>query len=305
MGVVTLFCNISAAIGFAVFALTKSEILKEFGAVAGINIFLLFFVSLILIPVVLSYSSAPKASELKYLDNKLLKNWLTKLETWSLSHRKPIYIVTALVLLVSIAGLTRLKTLAYIVDDLPKTDKIYTDLKYFEQHFEGVMPLEVVVDTKKKYGVSRNLNNLEKIDSLATFLSAKDYIGRSLSITEGLKFAKQAFFEGDSTNYSMPSDYDLPAMAGYLSVRKGEPKNAFTTLVSSFMDSARQTARISTSMKDIGSERLPKVLDSIQRRVNELFPAENYSVQLTGTSVTFLEGSHYIINGLKESILSC
>jgi predicted RND superfamily exporter protein len=118
-----------------------------------------------------------------------------------------------------------------------------------------------------------------------------------------LKFAKQAFFEGDSTNYSMPSDYDLPAMAGYLSVRKGEPKNAFTTLVSSFMDSARQTARISTSMKDIGSERLPKVLDSIQRRVNELFPAENYSVQLTGTSVTFLEGSHYIINGLKESIL--
>ncbi len=302
MGVVTLFCNITAAIGFAVFALTKSEILKEFGAVAGINIFLLFFVSLILIPVVLSFSSAPKPSELRYLDNRVLKNWLTRLEAWSISHRKPIYIITGIVLVISLAGLARLKTVAFIVDDLPRTDKIYTDLKFFEQHFEGVMPLEVVVDTKKKYGVSRNLDNLVRIDSLAAFISQKDYIGRSLSITEGLKFAKQAFFEGDSANYSMPSEYDLPAMAGYLSVRKGEPKNAFTSLVSSFMDSSRSKARISASMKDVGSERLPLILDSIQTRVDELFPAADYGVQLTGTSVTFLEGSRYIINGLKESI---
>src|SRR5678809_1733689 len=37
MGIVTLFCNISAAIGFAVFFLTRSQVLKEFGAVAGLN----------------------------------------------------------------------------------------------------------------------------------------------------------------------------------------------------------------------------------------------------------------------------
>ena len=35
MGIITLFCNITAAIGFAVFALTRSAILKEFGVVAG------------------------------------------------------------------------------------------------------------------------------------------------------------------------------------------------------------------------------------------------------------------------------
>lgn len=306
MGVVTLFCNIAAAIGFAVFALTRSEILKEFGAVAGINIFLLFFVSLILIPIVLSYSSAPKPSELKYLDNKLLKNTLTRLEGWSISHRKPIYIITGVVLLISLAGVARLKTVAYIVDDLPQTDRIYMDLKFFEQHFGGVMPLEIVVDTKKRYGVSRNLENLMKIDSLVTFIGSRDYIGKPLSITEGLKFAKQAFFEGDSASYIMPSEYDLPAMAAYLSVRKDSgttEKNALTSLVSSFMDSTRSQARISASMKDIGSERLPLVLDTIQKRVNELFPASDYGVQLTGSSVTFLEGSRYIINGLKESIL--
>ncbi|MEJ7588911.1 MAG: MMPL family transporter [Ferruginibacter sp.] len=72
MGVVTLFCNISAAIGFAVFSLTKSAILKDFGVVAGISIMLIFVISFILLPAVLSYLPPPKPSQTRYLNNKLL-----------------------------------------------------------------------------------------------------------------------------------------------------------------------------------------------------------------------------------------
>lgn len=304
MGIVTLFCNIAAAIGFAVFALTKSAVLKEFGVVAGINILVLFFISLIFIPAVLSLLPAPKERHTRYLQNEWLLRWLDRLELWSIHHRKLIYTTTLLVLLVSVAGMFRLKSVGYIVDDLPKTDRIYTDLKFFEQHFKGVMPLEVVVDTKKKYGVSRNLPNLLRIDTLAQYLSSRPYIGKPLSITEGLKFAKQAFFEGDSANYSMPTEYDLPALSQYLSMRSGGDAgtNTFTKLVSTFMDSSRQRARISVSMQDVGSERLPMILDSVQQRAAVLFDTSKYDVQLTGTSVTFLEGSTFIINGLKESI---
>jgi len=304
MGVVTLFCNIAAAIGFAVFALTSSQILKEFGVVAGLNIFLLFFISLIFIPAVLSMLAPPKPQHTRYLDNKVLKKGLTRLEVWSLRHRKLIYVSTAIVLLFSIVGVTRLKSVGYIVDDLPKTDKIYTDLKFFENNFGGVMPLEISVDTKKKYGVSRNLQNLERIDSLVQYLAAQPYIGKPLTITEGLKFARQAFFEGDSLQYAMPSEYDLPALGQYLSVRAdtASRQSSFNRLLSSFMDSSKQQARISVSMKDVGSERLPVLLDSIQTRANQLFDTSKYTVTLTGTSVTFLEGSRFIIAGLKESI---
>lgn len=301
MGVVTLFCNIAAAIGFAVFALTKSEILKEFGAVAGINIMALFFISLVLIPVALNALPVPKSRHTKYLDNPGLLRWLDRLEIWSLNHRRLIFISTAVILIASIAGITRLKSVGYIVDDLPKTDKIYTDLKFFEQHFKGVMPLEIIVDTRKKYGVSRNLDNLVKIDSLSNFLSSQPYIGKPLTITEGLKFAKQAFFEGDSSFYIMPGDYDLPALAPYLS--GGTEQNSFTRLVSSFMDSNKQKARISVNMKDVGSARLPFILDSVQQRADQLFDTSRYEVKLTGSSVTFLEGSSFIINGLKESVI--
>jgi predicted RND superfamily exporter protein len=304
MGVVTLFCNLAAAIGFAVFAITQSQILKEFGIVAGINIMLLFFISLVFIPSVLSFLPPPKTRHTKYLDNPQLNRWLDRLERWSLNHRKLIYGITIAIVAVSIAGTFKLKTLGFIVDDLPKEDKLYTDLRFFEKHFEGVMPLEILVDTKKKRGVL-NLENLEKIDSLSQYLNSIPDVARPLSITEGLKFAKQAFFEGDSNSYSMPSSFDLPALAQYLNFRgdSGTAKNSFARLVTTFMDSNRQQARISVSMADVGSKRLPQILDSIGKRVDQLFAKDKYNVQLTGTSVTFLEGSKYIINGLKDSII--
>ncbi|HVZ56680.1 MAG TPA: MMPL family transporter, partial [Chitinophagaceae bacterium] len=306
MGIVTLFCNLTAAIGFAVFALTRSQVLKEFGVVAGLNIIALFLISLILIPACLSLLPPPRSRHTRYLVNPRLNRWLDRLEVWSLNHRRVIYGLTVVIVVAAVAGMFRLRSVGFIVDDLPKTDKIYTDLKFFERNFHGVMPLEILVDTHKKYGVTRNLANLLKIDSLSRYLASMPDLARPLSITEGLKFAKQAFFEGDSTNYAMPAEFDLPALAQYLNFREdssGASKNSFARLVASFMDSARQEARISVNMADVGSIRLPHILDSIQQRVNQLFDTAHYTVQLTGTSVTFVEGSRFIINGLKESIL--
>jgi predicted RND superfamily exporter protein len=306
MGVVTLFCNIAAAIGFAVFGLTKSEILKEFGIVAGINIMALFFISIILIPAVLSFLPSPKPRHTKYLDNKWLQTILDKLEVWSLHHQKQIYIVTGIVLIVAVAGIFKLRTEGFIVDDLPKTDKIYTDLKFFEHHFKGVMPLEIVVDTKKKNGLRINpLSHFEKIDSMSRFIAAQPEMARPLSIVEGLKFARQAYYNGDSASYGLPNSFDIAFLAQYLGSKgddSSSKQNNFTRIVRSFMDSTKQRARISVNMADVGTKRLPEIIDSLNQRSKQIFDTAKYNIQFTGTSVTFLEGSAFIINGLKESI---
>ena len=306
MGIVTLFCNIAAAIGFAVFALTKSAILKEFGVVAGINILLLFFISLLLIPTVLSFLPAPKERHTRYLDNKWLLKILDKLEFWSLNHRPLIYGITAVLTIVALAGMLRLRSEGYIVDDLPKTDRIYADLKFFEEHFKGVMPLEIVIDTKQKNGLRKNpLQLFTQIDSLSQYISANPNMARPLSIAEGIKFAKQAYYEGDTANYSLPNSFDIGFLAGYLNLRgssAGGEKNQLTKLVSSFMDSAKQETRISVNMKDVGSIKLPEILAGIKQKTDQYFDSSKYRVTMTGSSITFLEGSSFIINGLKESI---
>jgi uncharacterized protein len=307
MGIVTLFCNITAAIGFAVFYLTKSAILKEFGAVAGISIMAIFFISFILLPTVLSYMPPPKQRHLNYLENRWLASILTKIEIWVFGHKKFVYAISLGVVLFSVAGMLKLKAQGFIVDDLPQDDVIYMDLKFFEKNFEGIMPLEILVDTKRKNGFAgaRALPIFEKIDSFSREISASPEMARPLSLVEGLKFAKQGFYDGDSNNYVIPNSFDGAFVADYLRVRKDSAaeKGTFQKLMSAFMDSNRQVTRISVNMADIGSKRLPVLLDSLQQRANYYFDTSKYHVQFTGTSVTFLEGSRYIINGLRDSII--
>ncbi len=305
MGIVTLFCNIAAAIGFAVFALTRSAILKEFGVVAGISIMALFFISLIAIPGVLSLLPAPKERHTKYLENKWLQSILVGLERWSLHHQRLIYLITIIMVGLAVAGMFRLRSEGFIVDDLPKTDKIYKDLVFFEKNFKGVMPLEIIIDTKQKNGLRRNmLQTFERIESLSKYIASKPEMARPLSIVEGMKFARQAYYDGDSSNYGLPNSFDLAFLAQYLgSSNNDSSQNTMSRIIRSFMDDSRQQARISVNMADVGSKELPVLLEGIKHRSDQLFDSTKYHVEFTGTSITFLEGSAFIINGLKESIM--
>lgn len=306
MGVVTLFCNIAAAIGFGVFALTSSVILKEFGIVAGLNIMALFVISLIVIPAVLSYLPIPKEKHTKYLSNPWLASILARIERWVFTHTRWVYGITILLLIFSIAGIFRLRSEGFVVDDLPAEDQVFSDLKFFETHFKGVIPLEIVVDSKKKNGLSgmRALSVFEKIDSLSYYVSNRPDMARPLSLAEGLKFAKQGFYDGDSNNYVLPNAFDGAFVGEYLRPSKGaNSSNAgFEKIMQSFIDSNRQSTRISINMADVGSRRLPLILDTLKTITDRLFDTSKYAVSFTGTSVTFLEGSRFIINGLWESI---
>ena len=308
MGIVTLFCNIAAAIGFAVFAFTSSDLLKEFGVVAGINIMVLFIISLIFIPSVLSMLPAPKAAHMRYLDNKYLTRVLIKIEKWAFYHVKYVYGVTLVLLVAAVLGTLRMKTVSHVVDDLPHSDKIYTDLKWFEENFNGVMPLEVVVDSKKKNGLFRNLSTIEKIDRFSSYLAAQPGVAKPLSFVSALKFARQAFYEGDSTYYGVLTQFEVPFMGNYIKAISKQSKDAqakssaLSSMVTRFIDSNKQVARISVNMKDVGTTRLPVMLDSFRHKADKIFDSAHYKVTFTGSTVTFLEGSAYIIEGLGESI---
>jgi predicted RND superfamily exporter protein len=307
MGVVTLFCNITAAIGFFVFALTKSPLLKEFGWVSGLNIMILFFISLFFIPPVLSYLPAPKAKHVRYLDNQYLDRILIKIERWAFTHTKWVFGITILAILISLVGVLQIKKEAFIVDDLPKQDKLYTDLKWFEQHAGGVMPLEVLVDTKKPNGLIRSIKPLEQIEEFNTFLLEQPELGKPLGLLEGIKFAKQAFYDGDSLSYAVPTGTEMAFIGPYFA--SAAPKegvkptgNNPAQLLNKFIDSAKRQTRISVNMKDIGSAKLPILLQKIDSASIAIFDTAKYNVVITGSSVTFLEGSNFIVKGLGESI---
>lgn len=306
MGIVTLFCNLTAAIGFAVFALTQSAILKEFGAVAGLSIMLIFVISFILLPGILSFMKVPGKNQLKYLDVRFFTNLLLRIERWVFNHKKTVYALTSVLVVLSILGISKLKTEGFIVDDLPKTDKIYIDLKFFENNFKGVMPLEIVIDTKKRHGLTgaRVLPVLVKMDSLSSYIKSQKEMSRPLSIAEGIKFVKQGFYSGNPSNYALPNSFDIAFIGDYLRPQEdSNDKNNLSKVLSSFIDTAKERTRMSINIADVGTKRLPVILSNLEEQTNRLFDSSKYKVTFTGSTVTFLEGSAYIIHGLKESLL--
>lgn len=304
MGIVTLFTNLTAAIGFGVFFFTQSAVLKEFGVVAGLNILWLFVISLIFLPAILSYLPEPREKQVNYLESPLL-NWLLKrLEILVFHYRPVVYVGTVLVLVFAVMGMSRLNSVGYILDDVPHRDRLYTDLKFFERNFKGVMPLEILINTHHPNG-ALSLDLMNRIDAFSHYIASQPDFARPMSYVEGIKFARQAYYGGDSLSYALPNQFDLVFLAPYLQLGQSTAPsgNGFERLLHAFVDSSKQIVRLSINIKDVGTRRLPVLLNQLQQKADSLFPSSRYTLTYTGTSVVFLEGSRYIINGLTDSIL--
>lgn len=313
MGIVTLFTNLTAAIGFGVFSFTDSVVLKEFGLVAGLNIMALFFVSLILVPAVFSFLPAPKTNQTKYTESKWMNGLLNKVTTWVFDHKKTLFAGTIVLCVAGLFGMMRLKSVGHMVDDLPAKDVILTDLKFFERNFKGIMPLDISIDTKKKYGALTSLETWEKVDALTNFLEAQPEIGGGITLIKGVKFVKQGFSGGGAENYALPGPTEFSGIRPQLLSTFNKQKSKTDTskggdqlnkMLYSFVDSNAQTIRVSVNVADIGSVEMPKLIDTrIKPVIDSLFAKDQYDVSITGASIIYLEGSNFIINSLQESLL--
>ncbi len=298
LGLATLFTNLTAAIGFGVFCLTKSQVLVEFGEVAGLSILGVFVISIILIPCIYSYMPAPNKRHLSYLNHKFLNKILSVFDHIVHKKRKWVYGVTILVAAVSVIGMIQLKATGYIVDDIPHKDKVYTDLLFFQNSFNGVFPLEIMVDTKKR-GAVESLKTIDKISNLQDSLARFKELSRPLSIAEVIKFATQGFYDGSPADYRIPNSLEKNFILSYYANAK--TKNS--GLQKSFVDSNKQIARIIYNIADIGNDKMPPLFAKIHGIIISVFDSTKYKVSITGTSVIFLEGNRFIVNGLFESII--
>ena len=302
VGLATLFTNITAAIGFGVFYFTKSQVLKEFGLVAGLNVSALFIISIIVIPCVFSLLPLPRAGQMKYLEFKSLNRILDWFDRLAHNYRPAIYTVTGLVVIAAIIGTTRLKATGFIVDDIPHNDKLYTDLKFFESNFHGVMPLDILIKGKDRNAIKKN-GVLAKINALQDTLATYKEFSKSLSIVEAIKFANQANGGGDSSAYRLASRSSLGGVDQNAIVLSYLQKLKDKRIIAPFIDSTAQTARISLNMADIGSEEMHRVLGELEPKIYSVIDTSKYNVILTGTSIIFIEGLQFIIDGLFESLL--
>ena len=123
----------------------------------------------------------PDSKQIKHLHNKTVTGTLERVIQLILNRRNVVYGVAISVVILGIIGLTLMKSTGYMVDDLKETDPIRQDLSFFEENFDGLMPLEVTVDFGKPKQVL-NLPNLQKLDKLSEELSKDEDISKPISL---------------------------------------------------------------------------------------------------------------------------
>ncbi|PPK96326.1 hypothetical protein LY01_00144 [Nonlabens xylanidelens] len=295
VGNATLMTNLTTASGFATFIFTQSKLLVEFGVVASICIIAIFLLSLMIIPIIYSYLSIPKERHLKHLG----KTWINKFVDWNermvKKQRIPIYITSVVVLILSFIGIYQIKVSGSLIEDMPKSMQFYKDIKFFEESFDGIMPLEILVESKNEKVTS--LKTLKRLNKLEEHIIETPELSRPMSIVSAVKFSKQAHYGGDPEYFDLPSTYDAVTMSKLVKKSSND-----ISLMKSFVDSTGQNARITTFMKDMGTDRMERVEENLREKIKTIFPEERYEVTLTGKALVFQKGTNYLINNLILSL---
>ena len=299
IGVSTLMTNMTTAIGFATFMITGNDLLYEFGLVTSINVITVYLLTLVVVPIVYSFMPVPKERHLYHLTKNYLSsilNWVEKIVRYK---RNTIYFIYGLLLIFSVIGVSQMKVSGSLIGEMPKSASFFKDILFFEKEFNGVQPLEIMINTGRKKGVMK-ASMMRKMDELQKTIDSIPELSKPVSVVNLVKYSKQAFYNGNPEYYELPTSQE---QAFILSYAKNATKNSKENLMKSYVDSTGQYARITTFMKDIGTEEMARVEQRLHKRIDKIFPSDKYTITLTGKALVFQKGTTYLVENLIESLI--
>ncbi len=296
VGNATLMTNVTTAAGFATFALTESKLLKEFGIVASLNIIALFILCLLVITIIYSYMPQPKERHLKHLGKRWMESLVNWMEDMVKNRRVTIYFSSVIILIASIIGIYTIKVSGSLLEDMPKSSGFFKDIVFFEQEFDGIMPLEILIDTKRKQGVMK-LPTLKRMEKLQELLEETPELSKPISIVSLVKYSKQAFYNGNPKYYQIPTSQERNFILPYAKSFESE-----ANVMNSYIDSTGQYARITTFMKDVGTEEMERIEANLYPKLEKIFPKDRYNISFTGKALVFQKGTKYLVWNLVFSL---
>ena len=296
VGNATLMTNLTTASGFATFILTNSKILKEFGVVASINIIAIFALSLLIIPITYSLMPIPKKKHLKHLKNKSIDFFVSWMENKVRKKRVNVYIVSLIGLIVGITGIYQIKISGSLIEDMPKSADFFQDIRFFDKSFNGIVPVEIWIDSKRENGIVKPAT-LQRMNRLQQTIEEIPELAPPLSVVNAVKFAKQAYYNGNPNYYALPTSQENSFIYPYLNNAKGTNQ-----LITGYVNSTGQYGRITTYMKDIETERMERIETDLREAMTKIFPEQRYGAEMTGKALLFLKGTKYLINNLILSL---
>ena len=298
IGNATLMTNVTTASGFATFIITNSKLLKEFGIVASLSILAIFILCILIIPIIYSFLPIPEEKHLEHLN----RTWINSLGDWIEKTVKKskinIYIISVLLLVTSIIGIYQIRISGSIIDDMPQKADWFDDIMFYEKEFNGIMPLEILINTKRKKGVTK-LSTIKKMSKIEDVILEIPELSKPISMVSLVKYSKQAYYNGNPKYYQVPTSQENSFILSYA---KNSTSGSDVDLIKNYVDSTGQYTRITAFMKDMEIEKMEEIEKKLNYEISKIMPSNNFEVSITGKAYLFQKGTKYLVKNLIISL---
>ena len=202
----------------------------------------------------------PNKKHLSHLKNKSIERFVKWMENKVRYKRLNTYIISLIALISSIIGIYTIKISGSILEDMPKRQSFFKDILFFDREFDGIVPLEILIDTRRKDGVLK-LSTLKRMEKLSESIRAIPELSAPTSVVNAIKYAKQAYYNGNPNYYALPSSQENRFIQSYFdSSSKGE------NVLGEYVNDSGQFARMTTFMTDIDTQRMEEIEAELKRK---------------------------------------
>ena len=278
--------------GFLSLTFTEIPAIRSTAIYSAIGAAFTMILSLTFIPAVLVI--LPKrATEFRVGLNGWLVRFLEDTGRWATSHQRLLYVLTIIIVVVSLVGMRRIKIdIDFFHFSKPGTES-RVGLEEINRRLSGAVTFDIIIQGNAS-GAIEKPDVLERIAKLQAFAETrKDPSGqgvdRSLSVADFIKHLNRAFNGNDPKHYSIPTD-----------------ERVITDLFSDrdqlkgFLTEDGRIARVLVRSTLSGSQAMASVVREIEQQAKQLLP--EFRVFATGTFVLLNRTSDQIGGEQVQSI---
>ena len=158
------------------------------------------------------------------------------------------------------------------------------------------MPLEILVNTKKKNGIFKSYN-LNKIEEFSVLLDSYPDFSKPSSYIDFIKYTKQVYYNNNPEYYNLPNNQEQIFLTNYIN-----NTSSSINMRNMLVDSLNQEARISLRIKDLSATQMDDIMADLEPKISSIFDPEKYDVIITGTTKVLLTGTKYLLQNLFISL---
>lgn len=295
VGLATFLTSLTTSVGFLTLLTASIRPIQGFGLFTSIGVFIAFIVAFTLLPCSLLLLPRPQVSR-KLVHRSKWFGILSFLFIRTLKNGWSVILINAVIVLVSLYGISLIRINTFLIEDLPQDDPLKQDFLFFDQNFGGSRPFEITVEAKKGSVLSEEV--ISEIDRLSSYLSDSLEAGNIIGPHTLVKSINQAINGGRSDAFTLPSsDYEKKQVKKNLS--RVLKRNEHANIV---LSQDQKTGRISMRVGDIGSaislERTERLKEYIERHTDSSLTR----FKITGTSNLIDKNNVYLAENMFEGL---